>query len=94
MKVSQVGVLGMGTMGQQIGIVLAQGGFPTLLCDQTEAQVEKGISQIKIFLASRVKKGKLDENKMNEIVSRIQGTTNIQDFSKVDFGGFVFVCVI
>ena len=83
-KIQKVGVVGMGTMGSQIGIVFAQGGFPTLLCDQDKESVEKGLSGIKRFIESRVKKGKLEDQKASEILSRLKTTTSMNDFHDVD----------
>ena len=36
MEIKKVGVVGMGTMGSQIGIVCARGGFQTIMVDLSE----------------------------------------------------------
>jgi 3-hydroxyacyl-CoA dehydrogenase len=50
MEIKKVGVVGMGTMGSQIGIVCARSGFQTTLMDLSEELIKRGLSAIKSFL--------------------------------------------
>ena len=43
MEIKKVGVVGMGTMGSQIGIVCARGGFQTVMVDISEEMIKKGL---------------------------------------------------
>ncbi|MFH1350847.1 MAG: 3-hydroxyacyl-CoA dehydrogenase NAD-binding domain-containing protein, partial [Pseudomonadota bacterium] len=40
MEIKKIAVIGMGTMGSQIGIVCAGGGYETAMVDTTQDQVE------------------------------------------------------
>jgi len=76
MEIKKVGVVGMGTMGSQIGIVCARGGFQTTMVDLSEELIEKGFSVIKSFLNSQVRKGKMKDEEMGEILSLLSTTTD------------------
>jgi 3-hydroxybutyryl-CoA dehydrogenase len=77
MEIKKVAVVGMGTMGSQIGIVCARGGFETRMVDMSHQQVEKGLNGIKSFLGGQVKKAKLEYGEMEKIMSRIAVGTDL-----------------
>lgn len=77
MEIKKVGVIGMGTMGSQIGIVCARGGFQTIMVDISEEIIKKGFNAIKSFLNSQVKKGKMKDEEMNRVLSLISTTTDL-----------------
>jgi 3-hydroxybutyryl-CoA dehydrogenase len=79
MKIKTVAIIGMGTMGSQIGIVCARGGFQTVMVDVSQEQTENGFNQIKAFLSSQAKKGKISSEAMSQIVSMISTTTDLAD---------------
>ncbi|HMK53105.1 MAG TPA: 3-hydroxyacyl-CoA dehydrogenase NAD-binding domain-containing protein, partial [Thermodesulfobacteriota bacterium] len=69
MEIKKVGIVGMGTMGSQIGIVCARGGFKTMMADLSEELIEKGLRGIKSFLNSQIKKGKMTGEETDRILS-------------------------
>jgi len=75
MEIKRVAVIGMGTMGSQIGIVCARGGFQTTMVDLSEELIRKGLSSIQSFLSNQIKKGKIREDGMAGILSLISTTT-------------------
>ena len=77
MEIKKVGVVGMGTMGSQIGIVCARGGFQTIMVDLSETFVKKGFSAIRLFLNNQVNKGKMTREEMDKILSLISTTTDL-----------------
>ena len=77
MSIKQVSVIGMGTMGSQIGIACAIGGFETTMVDTSAEHVERGMGMIRAFLAGQEKKGKLDGETEKAILSRITTTTDM-----------------
>ena len=79
MKIKEVAVVGMGTMGSQIGIVCARGGFKTQMVDVSRGLVEKGLKGMRSFLSNQVKKGKMTEEEGNTIFSNIDSTTNLDE---------------
>jgi 3-hydroxybutyryl-CoA dehydrogenase len=77
MEINKVGVVGMGTMGSQIGIVCARGGFQTIIVDISEEIITRGFNTITSFLNSQVKKGKMKDEEMNRVLSLISTTTDL-----------------
>ncbi|MEW6375126.1 MAG: 3-hydroxyacyl-CoA dehydrogenase NAD-binding domain-containing protein [Thermodesulfobacteriota bacterium] len=77
MKIKSVCVVGMGTMGSQIGIVCARGGFETIMVDVSQETTEKGFNSIKNFLNNQVKKGKINSETMDQVISLISMTTDL-----------------
>jgi 3-hydroxybutyryl-CoA dehydrogenase len=71
MEIASVAVVGMGTMGRQIGIVAARAGYPSALVDVSAEQVERGLSGIESWLAGQVKKGKMEPESRETVLSRI-----------------------
>jgi 3-hydroxybutyryl-CoA dehydrogenase len=83
-KMKKIAVVGMGTMGSQIAVVFAKGSFQTLVYDLNQERVEWGLNNVKKILSRRVEKGKLQKNEMNEMLSRITTSTNINDLKDSD----------
>ena len=77
MEINNVCVVGMGTMGSQIGIVCARGGFRTILVDLSEESIKKGLGSIKSFLSSQVRKERMKGEEMEEVLSLITTTTDL-----------------
>lgn len=85
MEIKNVVVIGMGTMGSQIGIVCARAGFKTSMVDSSPDLVEKGLNSIRSFFGKQVKKEKMTEDEMQHILSKIKTTTNLEEaLSNVD----------
>ena len=78
MEIKKVCVVGMGTMGSQIGIVCAKGGFETAIVDNSPPQIEKGLKNIRSFLEGQVKKGKMDRDMMNGSLSLITAGSDLK----------------
>jgi 3-hydroxyacyl-CoA dehydrogenase len=71
-------------MGNQIGIVCARV-VQTTMVDLSEELIQKGFSVIKSFLNSQVKKGKMKDEEMGEILSLLSTTTDLtKGLSDVD----------
>ncbi len=79
MEIGKVGVVGMGTMGSQIGIVAAQAGYETFMVDISRGRVDEGLRIIGAFLDGRVKKGKIDENAKKNVLSSIRASSEIAE---------------
>lgn len=84
MKVKDIGVIGAGQMGHGIALVSAQAGYNVILRDVTDELVNKGLKRIDKFLGRSVEKGKLTEDEKKKILSRIRGTTRLEDIKDVD----------
>jgi len=79
MEIKRVGIVGMGTMGTQIGLVSARGGYQTLMVDISKEQIEKGWNQIKSFLDAQIKKAKLSQDDKEKILSFIKTSTDLEE---------------
>jgi 3-hydroxybutyryl-CoA dehydrogenase len=79
MEIKKVCVIGMGTMGSQIGIVFAKAGFETYMVDTSQNQVEQGLKRIQSFLHGQEKKGKIDKDATEKTLSLITTGTDISD---------------
>ncbi|PNH18972.1 3-hydroxybutyryl-CoA dehydrogenase [Lachnospiraceae bacterium] len=75
----KVGIIGAGTMGAGIAQAFAQAeGYEVRLCDLNASLAENGKKKIADMLQRRVSRGKLSQEKMDEILGRIQtGTREI-----------------
>jgi len=77
MEIKKVCVIGMGTMGSQIGIVCARGGFQTILVDLSDELTKKGFESIKSFLSNQIKRERMKGEEMEKILSLISTTTDL-----------------
>ena len=85
MEIKNVAVIGMGTMGSQIGIVCARAGFKTSMVDSSPDLIEKGLESIRSFFGKQVKKGKMTKEDMKDILSNINTATDFDEsLSKAD----------
>jgi 3-hydroxybutyryl-CoA dehydrogenase len=78
MEIKHVAVLGMGTMGSQIGIVCARAGFKTSMVETSEDLMEKGLKGIKSFFDKQVSKAKMTEQQMKDVLSNLSTTTDME----------------
>jgi 3-hydroxybutyryl-CoA dehydrogenase len=80
LEIKKVAVLGAGTMGNGIAQVYAQAGFQVTMMDVDEGSLQRGFDIIKKSLGLMVKKGKVRDNEVSEVVTvRIKGTTNMKE---------------
>jgi 3-hydroxybutyryl-CoA dehydrogenase len=69
----KVGIIGAGTMGQGIAKAFAQvDGYEVALCDIDQAFADNGLKKIAGGYAKLVAKGKMDQAKVDSILSRIK----------------------
>lgn len=84
MAIKKVGVLGCGLMGSGIAQVAAQAGYDVVVREVEQKFIDKGLSGIRKSLAKFVEKGKMQQAEMDACVSRLQGTTNLEDLADCD----------
>jgi 3-hydroxybutyryl-CoA dehydrogenase len=85
MEIKKIGVVGAGVMGSGIAQVCAQAGFEVIVRDLTDELVQKGLKNIENFLNEGIKRGKVTEEQKQQTLSRIKGTTKLEDLKDVDF---------
>ena len=84
MDISKVGVLGFGIMGQGIAHNCAQFGFQVTAVDTADELIDKGFGVISSVLKKRVERGKTSQKEMDELLGRIKGSKNMDDFEDCD----------
>lgn len=79
MNIKNISVIGSGTMGNGIAHVFAQFGYSVTLIDIKNEFVQRGLDTIKKNLDRQLKKGTIDEAKMNSTLANIKTSTNLSD---------------
>jgi 3-hydroxyacyl-CoA dehydrogenase len=77
-------VVGAGTMGGGIAMVLANAGIPVLLKEADQAALDRGLATIQSNYANSVKRGRFSPQVAEERLKRITPTLAYDDFSNVD----------
>lgn len=81
----KIGVVGAGMMGAEIALCFAMAGYETVLNDISQEIADKGKEKQDQVLSKRIKKGKLEESKKDEILANVTATGNIEDLADCDF---------
>jgi 3-hydroxyacyl-CoA dehydrogenase len=84
MYISKAGVVGAGLMGSGIAQVISFSGLPVVLKDVSQERVDKGLAAAREVYQTRVKKGKMTPEELEQKMSLIQGSTSYDDFKDVD----------
>ncbi|CAI8590116.1 unnamed protein product [Vicia faba] len=83
-QVKKVGILGGGLMGSGIATALILSNYPVILKEVNEKFLEAGVNRVKANLQSRVKKGKMTEEKFGKTIALLKGTLDYESFKDVD----------
>ncbi|MFX1559572.1 MAG: 3-hydroxyacyl-CoA dehydrogenase [Promethearchaeota archaeon] len=79
MNVKRISVIGAGLMGAGISYVSRAAGYEVIMNDLNEEAVDRGISRIKDYVESGVKRGKLSPEDGEKIISQIVTTTALTE---------------
>ena len=82
--INKIGVVGAGNMGSGIVQKLAQEGIPVVMVDIKDEFVEKGMNTIKTLLHEGIERKIFTQEQVDEILSRITGTTDLNAVSDAD----------
>ncbi len=77
-------VVGAGTMGGGIAMVLSNAGIPVLLKEADQAALDRGLATIQSNYANSVKRGRFSQKTAEERLKRITPTLAYDAFSNVD----------
>lgn len=80
----KVFIVGAGQMGLDIGQVMAKAGLEVVFRDMTEEILEKAMAKLTKGLDKLVAKGKMDEAKKADILSKISTTTELAPAADAD----------
>ncbi|QZA89823.1 3-hydroxybutyryl-CoA dehydrogenase [Salinarchaeum sp. IM2453] len=83
-SIDSVGVVGAGTMGSGIAQVAASSGYNVVMRDIEQELIEEGFSNINQNLQRFVEKDQLSETEKEQIIGRIDGTTDLEDLEDID----------
>jgi 3-hydroxybutyryl-CoA dehydrogenase len=84
MTIRKVGVVGGGLMGSGIAQVVSQAGFSTVICEVSQELVAKSRQVIEKNLTRVVEKGFLTNALKAETLSRLVGSTAVEDLADCD----------
>ncbi len=79
MSITQVGVIGAGTMGNGIAQACAVSGIRVVMVDISDAAVQKGVATVSASLDRLIKKEKLTAEAKATAMALIQGSTDYAD---------------
>jgi 3-hydroxyacyl-CoA dehydrogenase len=82
--IKSAAVVGAGTMGSGIAMVLANAGMSVLLKEADQAALDRGLATIQSNYANSVKRGRFTPQDAEERFKRITPTLSYDDFSKAD----------
>lgn len=82
--ITSAGVVGLGTMGQGIALVLARAGIEVIAIEVDEDRLDSALDAIKSGLEDRVNRGRMSQDQMDAELSRITGATDYAALSDVD----------
>lgn len=83
--IKSFGVVGAGTMGNGIAQTAARAGLSVVMRDVSDEFLKRGLSTIDKSLQRDVDKERLAPKEKQEIISRIEPTTELTDLSNCDF---------
>ncbi len=85
MEVKKVGIVAMtGIMGTGIAQVCAQAGYQVLGSSRSQDNINKALASINSQLTRAVERQRITQADKDAAVSRIKGTTSMQDFADCD----------
>lgn len=82
--IRKVGVVGAGNMGSGIAQKFAQEGIPVVMVDLKDEFVARGLQTIRRLLEQGVERRLFKPEQVEEILGRIQGTTDFQALADAD----------
>src|SRR6202166_1418512 len=85
MDMTQVGVVGAGTMGNGIAHVFARSGYSVVLCDVEQQFLDRGIATITKNLDREVAKNKITGEAKASALKKIEAVTDRSRLTEADF---------
>jgi 3-hydroxyacyl-CoA dehydrogenase len=82
--INSAAVVGAGTMGGGIAMVLANVGIPVLLKEVDQTALDRGLATIQLNYANSVKRGRFSQQSAEERLKLITPTLTYDDFPNVD----------
>ncbi|XP_057476267.1 glyoxysomal fatty acid beta-oxidation multifunctional protein MFP-a-like [Actinidia eriantha] len=83
-RIRKVAILGGGLMGSGIAAALILSNYPVILKEVNEKFLQAGIGRVRANLQSRIKKGKMTQEKFEKTLSLLKGVLDYESFRDVD----------
>lgn len=83
-SLQKVGIVGCGTMGQEISVLMSQSGIEVIFIDISEDRVAEVLKRIEAQLDDRISKWGLTGGEKKLILSRIKGSTDYNELSECE----------
>ncbi|MDX1555773.1 MAG: enoyl-CoA hydratase-related protein, partial [Xanthomonadales bacterium] len=83
-KIEKVALIGAGTMGGGIAMNFASKGLPVYMVDVDEGAIERGLGVVKANYARGIKKGRITEEQLEQLMKLFIPTTEYEDLADVD----------
>lgn len=80
----KVGIIGAGTMGQDISVIISKQGIDVIFIDLTEERIDEIFSEISLRLNEIINKWGMTKSEKRAIISRISGSVDYNDISDCD----------
>lgn len=77
--VKHISVLGAGSMGHQIAMLCALGGFSTTIYDFQEKALEQAKKNLEFQMGKWIQKGKISKEGLEEAFARLSYTSNLEE---------------
>lgn len=82
--IQKVGIVGCGTMGQELSVLISQSGIEVAFIDVSDQRVTDVIKRIEAMLDDRISRWGLTGSEKKLIMSRIKGSTDYQSVADCD----------
>lgn len=82
--IQKVGIVGCGTMGQELSVLISQSGIDVAFIDISDERVADVLVRIEAFLDDRISRWGLTGSEKKLIMSRIKGSTDYQSVADCD----------
>ena len=83
-SITQVGIVGLGTMGAGIAEVFARKGYAVVGVEQNDEGLARGRQHLEASTGRAVSRGKLSEEEQAELLGRITFTTSLKDLTDAE----------
>jgi 3-hydroxyacyl-CoA dehydrogenase len=83
-EIKTVAIIGAGTMGCGIAMNFLNANIPVTLLEIEQTGLERGLNSIRTNYEGQVKKGRLNQERMDQYISLLNGTTDYADLNDVD----------
>ncbi|MBP5855416.1 3-hydroxyacyl-CoA dehydrogenase family protein [Marivibrio halodurans] len=84
MAIERIGVVGAGMMGAEIAYIFALSGASVKLSDASVEALARARARHEALLTKAVEKGAIDRDGADDVLMRLEGTTDLADFADRD----------